>query len=587
MRQLRPKSRMYEITCGHLAGFLVRILPSGKKVFFVRHRVDGRDTRTRIGVWDATLSLEEARRQAMAILAGQPVGLHEDAPSEHRDAAATEQAGHRARRATGRTGRSAARSSARVGASSTRSPEPLQPFQSQIDADDSDRSDGHAGHEGASHEHDDAAPLPAVERHDALPASSRSTARSTVQARAPRPPHPTLTELADRFERLYIDVYLKPASAANYRRHLRSHILPALGERPFDQVSRADARALHASLADRPNVADYVVCVLGSLYTRIIDDWELADIRNPTAGLRRFGSRRRERFLSPAERRAVLAELDAGLRIPRGRPGQIEPFSAWALRLLMLTGQRRDEILSLRWAMVDWKHSCIHYPDTKTGQRSVQISRETIALLREIHEATGSPRAGLVLRGRNGGKLRCINETWDRVRQAVGIADVRLHDLRHSFASDALMAGVPLAIVGELLGHRQASTTKRYAHLADHVVRDALETATQRIVGADQAAPAWGTPSATGAGDPTFSPISDAVWARIAPLVGAERPRAGPPVDLRSVIDGIRWVLDRRARWRELPPRFGTPTTAWRWHKRWSADGTWERVCGVLGRQAE
>ena len=127
----------------------------------------------------------------------------------------------------------------------------------------------------------------------------------------------------------------------------------------------------------------------------------------------------------------------------------------------MLTGLRRDEILTLTWPMVDWQHACFHLPDTKTGQRSVAISGEVVALLREIHDATGNPRSGLVVRGSRGTKLSWINETWDRVRKAVGIPDVRLHDLRHSFASDALMAGVPLAIVGEMLGHKQPTTTQR------------------------------------------------------------------------------------------------------------------------------
>jgi integrase len=406
-------------------------------------------------------------------------------------------------------------------------------------------------------------------------ARSRAQPRRSREPLEPRRSQPTVRELAARFEREYVDVYLKNGSADHYRRHLRDHILPAIGDRSFDEVTRADVKGLHARLADRPGVADYVVCVVGSLYSRIIDDWELADIRNPASGVKRFGSRRRERFLSPAERQAVLAEIEAGLRVPRGRPGHIEPFSAWAIRLLMFTGQRRDEILTLKWPMVDWQHSSIHFPDTKTGQRSVAVSREVLGLLREIHDATGNPRSGLVLRGRNGTKVSAINRTWDRIREAVGIPDVRLHDLRHSFASDALMAGVPLAIVGELLGHRQPSTTKRYAHLADHVVRDALETATQRMLDA-------GRPSAPQASERPFIPLSDTQWSRVAPLVGASRPRGGPPVDLRKVVDGIRWVLERKTRWHDLPATFGSPTTCWRWHKRWTEDGTWRQLSSHL-----
>src|SRR5690606_33048082 len=122
----------------------------------------------------------------------------------------------------------------------------------------------------------------------------------------------TVREIAGRFVREYVDVYLKPSSAKAYRRILERYILPELGGRAFDEVTRRDVKALHAKLYDRSTLADYVLCVLGSLYTRIIDDWELAEMRNPTAGIKRRPSRRIERFLSPEERRAVVAEIEAG-----------------------------------------------------------------------------------------------------------------------------------------------------------------------------------------------------------------------------------------------------------------------------------
>jgi len=125
-----------------------------------------------------------------------------------------------------------------------------------------------------------------------------------------------------------------------------------------------------------------------------------------------------------------------------------------------------------------------------------------------------------------------------------------LHDLRHSFASDALMSGVPLAVVGELLGHRQVRTTQRYAHLANHVVRQALEIATERIVEAVKPVAAL-APAA-------FEPGTDAQWARIEAMVEGTRGRCGGTrVDLRGVVDGIRWVLHFGAKWREIPPGFG------------------------------
>jgi len=371
-----------------------------------------------------------------------------------------------------------------------------------------------------------------------------------------------------------------------YRDMLNRLILPRFGDRAFESIRRSDAKALHGELSRSRGTADYAVCVLGSLYTRIIEDWELSEMRNPCAGIKRFGSRRVERFLSPEERRSVEAVIERGLRLRPGSRGRVEPYSAWAIRLLMLTGLRKSEVLELEWPMVDWQHSCFHLPETKRGQRTVIVSDEVIALLQEIHAVYRNPKTGLVIRGRNGTKLTGLNYTWNSIRQAAAIPDVRIHDLRHSFASDALMAGVPLAIVGEMLGHRNPATTQRYAHLADSVVREALVTATRRIVGtkAVEAESARRSMGLVEEKPRAFMRLDDAEWARVAPLVGANRPRPGPPVDLRGVVDAIRWVeFHEGARWSDLPREFGRPTTCWRWHKRWEERGVWAQVVGVLG----
>ena len=570
LRALRPRDRTYEVTCGALAGFAVRILPTGKKVFVVRHRVDGRDSRLRLGVWGADLPLEEARRLAMAVLAGVPIdaargastaaasdaddGLtHVPAPSPHELPPSP----------VGRASKAHAHHRARGGASSS----PASPLAPPATAPHSVPSALPTALPTAR-ESDTSAYGTARERDTA--ARERDTA-APLSTRTPEPLRPTastlLRDLCERFLVDYVDVYLKPGTAANYRRVVRQHILPALGDRPFDALTRREVRDFHASLRGRPAVANHALCILGSLYTRIIRDWELADIRSPTAGIRRFPTRRVDRFLSPDERARVLATLDAGLALPAGKPGHIERFSAWAIRLLMLTGFRRSEILGLTWPMVDWQHSCFHFPDTKTGQRSAIVSGEVIALLREIHDATGNHRTGPVIRGHQGTHITQIGATWGRLRVAAGIPDVRLHDLRHSFASDALMAGVPLAVVGEMLGHKQAATTQRYAHLAPSVVRDAVEHTTRRI-----------TAQNPGPADRPFHPLTDLEWRRVAPLLDAHRPRGGKPVDLRAVVDGIRWVLQRAAKWREVPSQYGAPTTVWRWYKRWTEDGTWTKL---------
>jgi hypothetical protein len=216
---------------------------------------------------------------------------------------------------------------------------------------------------------------------------------------------------------------------------------------------------------------------------------EAVDHANPNHKIRLFKMKTRERFLTPEERRHVEETLLRGLQIPPGRKGHLDRMGVWALQLLSLTGLRRDEILTLTWPMVDWQHGCLNLPDTKTGQRNVPVPSQVMTLLKRIHDHTGNRKDGLVVRSRTGRKLSGLNLTWKNIREAVGIPDVRLHDLRHSFASDALMGGVPLAIVGEMLGHRQPSTTKRYAHLANRVVREALEHTAGIIVAATNTMP--------------------------------------------------------------------------------------------------
>ncbi len=489
LRALKPRARAYELSCARHQGLVVRVLPSGKKVFLVRFREGARYRRVRLGLWETDLDLDEARARTRELVTG------EAAP---------------------------ARASARP------------------------------------------------QRHS-IARVKRGRGSAVEQ---PRPTDvPTVRQLADKFMREYAEVYLSAGTVDGYRRSLEKHILPALGDRPFDTVTRRDAKALHVMLSDRRGVADNTINALGSLYSRIIDDWELSDMRNPTAGVRRFGSRRVERFLTPAERCRLERTLQEGLRVPKGRKGHLNTASVWAIRLLSLTGLRRGEVLGLEWPMVNWQHSALYLPTTKTGQRTVVVSAQVMALLREIHEATGQRSRGLVLRGINGNKLSGFSRTWHRVRETAEIPDVRIHDLRHSFASDALMSGVPLAVVGSMLGHRKASTTQRYAHLSSDVVRAALAKTTARII------------DAVGKADPTepeFVPMSDAQWERVGPLVEATRKRGGPTVDLRAAVDGIRWVLERKAKWRQLPERFGAPTTTWRWYKRWLESGVWAEVESLL-----
>ena len=488
VRDCKPRAKMYEVTCEALPGFILRVLPTGKKVVLVRFRVDGKSHREKLGLLGPALSIDEARRRAAVMLANAAVGVSDDE------------------------------------------------------------------------------------------ASSRPVASTRARLRQPEPTPSkivTLRELAARFIRVHVDVHLKPRTAARYRSQLANDILPALGDRDFRSIKRSDIQDLHGGMKTRPGAANNMVLVISSLYTCIIEDWELADIRNPAHGLRHFPMMKRERFLTPEERQRVHAVVQAGLKLPAGRRGHVKLASVWALDLLALTGRRRDEILTLKWEMVDWQHSLLNLPDTKTGQLKTPVSAHVLALLKHIQQQTGDPRSGYVLRTHKGTRLRTINRTWENIRAAAGLPEVRLHDLRHSFASDALMSGIPLAVVGELLGHKESRTTQRYAHLANHVVRQALEIATHRIVDAVTPMAAL-TPA-------RFEPMGDSQWKAIAVMVQSTRGRCGGQhTDLRRTVDAIRWVLHTGAKWREIPAEYGAASTCWRWFERWSGDGTWEHVAAAL-----
>jgi len=393
-REAKPRSTRYEVTCDALPGFILRVLPTGKKVFFARFRgTDGKDNRHRLGLMRPGYGVDEARREAMTILA-------------RRDADAS--------------------------------------------ADE---------------------PVPAA----------RTAKKAAATAPPIGPKSPTLREFAVRFEQEHIDMYLKPATARKYRSTLRLYILPTLGDRRLDEVSTADVQRLHNSLKTMPCAANYVRCVLSVMYSKAAH-WELTTCRNPVTVVKRFKERAVERFLNPDERQALERVLADAEHIPSGQTGHIGREAIWAVRLLILTGMRRDEVRDLRWEMVDWRQGTLRLPESKTGKRDIVVSDEVMELLGKIAAAKGQPKRGLVVCSKQGKRLWSLCRSWKHARRLAGLPDVRLHDLRHSVASDAIMDGVPLEVVGKMLGHKNYRTTQRYAHIADYALRDAVNRTSKTIM---------------------------------------------------------------------------------------------------------
>ena len=278
---------------------------------------------------------------------------------------------------------------------------------------------------------------------------------------APRPPPRELTvaDLAERYLRVHVQVNCRRSSWAVYRRIVSHYIVPELGECAIAAVNRAQVAALHYRHRDKPRQANRAVEVLAKMF-RLAEAWGLTPPRkNPCRSVRRYKVRRRERFLTPEEYRRLGRVLVAAQADGSARPGGIA-----AVRLLLLTGCRRNEIVTLRWDDVDCTARELRLRDSKTGARSVPLTPAVQAVLDGIVRVPGNP---WVIAGRKpGAHLVGINYIWTDVRTRAGLEDVRIHDLRHSYASRALALGEGLPMIGKLLGHTRVATTARYAHLA-------------------------------------------------------------------------------------------------------------------------
>ena len=285
---------------------------------------------------------------------------------------------------------------------------------------------------------------------------------------------PTVAGLAERFMRTHVERHLKPASVAAYRTVLEGYILPALGGTGLEEVGGAEVTALHHGLRDTPVLANRAVHLLSRMFV-LAEAWELVPPgRNPCLAVRRYRTQARERFLTPEEYRRLgralrQAEAESGIWLP----------AIAAIRLLALTGCRRSEVLGLRREDVALEAAELRLPDSKTGARAVPLPPQAVELLASLLDAHDGP---WVIPGRKPGTpLRNIDEAWRMIRERVGLEGVRIHDLRHSWASRALALGEALPVIGKLLGHSKMETTARYAHLARDSAQEAAERVAQSI----------------------------------------------------------------------------------------------------------
>lgn len=284
----------------------------------------------------------------------------------------------------------------------------------------------------------------------------------------------TISVLADRYMAEHAEVKKKQSSINRDRRLLDRFVRPVLGSKPVANVKREDIAKFHHSLRQTPTQANRVLALLSKMFS-LAERWGLrTDGSNPCRHVERYKEKKRERYLSIEE----LARL--GKALDKAETEGSEDLSGiTAIRLLIYTGCRREEILSLKWEHVNFELNCLQLPDSKTGAKLVPLGDAAVELLKRAHRVAGNP---YVCPGRKwASHLVGLPRIWARICENAGLKEVRLHDLRHSFASVGAGAGLGLPMIGALLGHTQAATTQRYAHLAIAPLQDAANLITQHI----------------------------------------------------------------------------------------------------------
>lgn len=282
----------------------------------------------------------------------------------------------------------------------------------------------------------------------------------------------SVASVLEQFLAEHVRAKLKPGTVRCYEQQAAAHILPALGALKITEVSARQVSSLHHSLRETPYQANRVLATLSKFF-----NWcEVAGFRdrgtNPVFGVERFKESKRTVFMGKAEVEAIgasIARLEA--------EGALSPIAAGAFKVLLFTGARCGEVITLKWSYLDLEHGLAHLPDSKTGAKTIHLPAAARAVLLSL------PRVNeYCFPGRHDrGHIVNLKDPWQRILAVAGLSGWRIHDLRHAFASYAVNSGQTLPVIGKMLGHTQAATTARYAHLAENPVAAAAESTARAI----------------------------------------------------------------------------------------------------------
>jgi integrase len=286
----------------------------------------------------------------------------------------------------------------------------------------------------------------------------------------------TVAEFAERWLEEVVRPKRKAYTIRDYERLLAQKIIPSLGHLPVQHVTKEDVLQLHLAMKGTPRRANYTISTFRALMTYAEDCALRPPLSNPARRVEMYRERARERFLSEEEIGRAADAIDAA-----ERDGMIGPHASAGLRLALLTGARSGEITAIQWSHIDWARKLVRLPDSKTNEpRTIHLPEAAVQVLKT------TPRVGsFVIAGvKDDHSYKNLSRAWIKTRKLAGLDDVRLHDLRHSYASLAAGRGISLQMIGKLLGHRVPATTQRYAHLA----RDAVSAVSEDIGAAMAAA---------------------------------------------------------------------------------------------------
>jgi len=325
------------------------------------------------------------------------------------------------------------------------------------------------------------------------------TGLDPVQAKKAARAIPTFREVSLDFLKQHSALKRKERTHSEYERLLEKRVLPLIGTHRINDLDRVTLAKMHAAISkEAPISANRALALVSAIWSWASRRDIVSGAENPARGIEKNREQAKERFLTSEE----FARLGEALRLaeteglpwdvqkknsnskhlakPARRMTKPDPFAVAAIRLLILTGARLSEILTAQWTNVDFGRAILFLPDSKTGRKPIYLSAAAISVLENIPRIEGNP---YIIAGAVKGSHRAdLKKPWAAILKKSNLDNLRIHDLRHTFASVGVGGSLGLPIIGKLLGHSQPKTTARYAHLDADPLKSAADQIGEQVL---------------------------------------------------------------------------------------------------------